>query len=64
MARINPDPYAGGHLFALVNRVTGLFDSEDAVSETVKQLEADGVPTDDIDLYVGQQGAKSLDLSG
>jgi diadenosine tetraphosphate (Ap4A) HIT family hydrolase len=64
MARINPDPYVGGHLFALVNRVTGLFDSEDAVSATVKALEADGVPTDDIDLYVGEQGAKSLDLSG
>src|SRR5262249_35689636 len=26
--------------------------------------EADGVPTDDIDLYIGQQGAKSLDLAG
>lgn len=64
MARINPDPYTGGHLFALTNRVTGLFDTEDAVSATVKALEADGVPTDDIDLYIGEQGAKSLDLSG
>jgi diadenosine tetraphosphate (Ap4A) HIT family hydrolase len=64
MARINPDPYVGGHLFALVNRVTGLFDSEDAVSATVSALEADGVPTDDIDLYIGEQGRKSLDLSG
>jgi diadenosine tetraphosphate (Ap4A) HIT family hydrolase len=64
MARINPDPYVGGHLFALVNRVTGLFDNEDSVSETVKALEADGVPTDDIDLFIGEQGAKSLDLSG
>jgi diadenosine tetraphosphate (Ap4A) HIT family hydrolase len=64
MARINPDPYAGGHLFALVNRVTGLFDSEEDVSATVKALEADGVPTDDIDLYIGEKGAKSLDLSG
>ena len=26
MARVNCDPYAGGHFFALVNRVTGLLD--------------------------------------
>ena len=43
MARINPDPYAGGHLFALVNRVTGLIDSEDEVTATVRALEEDGV---------------------
>ena len=42
MARINSDPYAGGHLFALVNRVTGLLDSEAEVSATVRALEEDG----------------------
>ena len=31
MARLNCDPYAGFHLFALVNRVTALLDSEEAV---------------------------------
>ena len=64
MARINPDPYAGGHLFALVNRVTGLLDSEEEAKATVQALEADGVATDDIDLFVGEQGARCLDLSG
>jgi diadenosine tetraphosphate (Ap4A) HIT family hydrolase len=64
MARINPDPYAGGHLFALVNRVTGLIDSEDDVTATVRALEQDGVATDDIDIFVGEQGARCLDLSG
>ena len=64
MARINPDPYAGGHLFALVNRVTGLLDSEDEVKATVRALEEDGVATDDIDVFVGEQGARCLDLSG
>lgn len=64
MARINPDPYAGGHLFALVNRVTGLLDSEDDVLATVRALEEDGVATDDIDIFVGEQGARCLDLSG
>jgi diadenosine tetraphosphate (Ap4A) HIT family hydrolase len=64
MARINPDPYAGGHLFALVNRVTGLLDSEDDVNATVRALETDGVPTEDIDIYIGEQGARALDLSG
>ncbi len=60
MARINPDPYAGGHLFALVNRVT----SEDEVTATVRALEQDGVATDDIDIFTGEQGARRLDLFG
>jgi diadenosine tetraphosphate (Ap4A) HIT family hydrolase len=64
MARINPDPYAGGHLFALVNRVTGLLDSEDEVKAVVRALEEDGVATDDIDVFVGEQGARCLDLPG
>jgi hypothetical protein len=64
MARVNCDPYAGGHLFALVNRVTALLDSEEAATATVKALEADGVPTGDIDLFTGEAGAKCLDLSG
>ena len=29
MARINPDPYTRGHLFALVHHVTSLIDSEE-----------------------------------
>jgi diadenosine tetraphosphate (Ap4A) HIT family hydrolase len=64
VARINPDPYAGGHLFALVNRVTGLLASEDEVKATVRALEEDGVATDDIDIFTGEQGARCLDLSG
>jgi hypothetical protein len=64
MARLNCDPYAGLHLFALVNRVTALVDNEEAVAATVKALEADGVPTADIDIFTGEQGAKCLDLSG
>jgi len=64
MARINPDPYTGGHLFALVNRVTGLLDNEGEAMATVRTLEEDGVATDDIDLFVGEQGARCLDLFG
>jgi hypothetical protein len=64
MARINPDPYAGGHLFALANRVTALLDSEDEVTATVRALEEDGVATDDIELFRGEEGARRLDLSG
>ena len=59
MAFINPDPYAGGHLFALVNRVTGLLDSEDEVKATVRALEENGVATDDIDVFVGEEGARA-----
>lgn len=62
MAQINRDP--NGHLFALVNRVTCLFDREDDVTAAVRALEEEGVATEDIDLFVGEQGAQSLDLSG
>jgi diadenosine tetraphosphate (Ap4A) HIT family hydrolase len=64
MARINPDPYAGAQVFALVNRVTGLVDSENEAMAMVRALEEGGVATDDIDVFVGEQGARSLDLSG
>jgi diadenosine tetraphosphate (Ap4A) HIT family hydrolase len=64
MARINPDPYAGGRLFALVNRVTGLLDNEDDVTAIVAALEGDGVVPDDIDVFAGEQGARRLDLFG
>lgn len=64
MARINCDPYAGGHLFALVHRVTCLLDREDEAVAMVRALEEDGVATDDIDVFVGEQGARCLDLSG
>jgi hypothetical protein len=64
MARTNCDPYAGFHMFALVNRVTALLDSEEAVTATVRALEADGVATGDIEIFSGEAGAKCLDLPG
>ena len=64
MARINCDPYAGGHVFVLVNRVTSLVDSQDEAMAAVRALEADGIATDDIQMFVGEQGAKCLDLPG
>ncbi|HEY8549189.1 MAG TPA: HIT family protein [Vicinamibacterales bacterium] len=64
MARINPDPYAGVHLFALVHRVTGLLDGQGQVLAAVRALEESGVATDDIDLFVGEEGARALDLQG
>jgi diadenosine tetraphosphate (Ap4A) HIT family hydrolase len=64
MAQVNCDPYAGGQLFALVNRVTGLLDSEDEVNATVRALEESGVETGDINIFTGEQGARCLDLSG
>lgn len=66
MARINPDPYVDGHLFALTDRVTGLIllDGEDTILATVRTLEEGGVATDDIDVFSGEQGARCLDLRG
>ncbi|AMY12065.1 hypothetical protein LuPra_05337 [Luteitalea pratensis] len=64
MAHINSDPYAGGHLFALANRVTCLLDSEAEVMAAVQALEAGGVATEDIDVFTGEKGAEALDLFG
>lgn len=64
MARINPDPYSGGHLFALVSRATALLDSGDAANAAVRALEDEGVAPDDIDVFVGEEGARRLDLTG
>jgi hypothetical protein len=64
MAHINCDPYEGGHLFALTNRVTCLFDTEEEVMAAVRALEEGGVATEDIDVFTGEQGAQCLDLSG
>jgi len=64
MARINPDPYTGGHVFALLNHVTGLVDTEEEAMATVRALEEGGVATEDIDVFVGEEGARHLDLFG
>ena len=64
MARVNCDPYTATHLFALVNRVTALLDSQEEVNQTVRALEESGVATDDINIFTGEQGAKCLDLQG
>jgi diadenosine tetraphosphate (Ap4A) HIT family hydrolase len=64
MARINPDPYAGGHTFVFVNRVTGLVDNEAEAMAIAQALEDAGVDPDDIDVFVGAEGARRLDLGG
>ena len=64
MARVNCDPYTGVHYFALVNRVTCLLDRQDEVDSAVRALEENGVASDDINIFSGEQGAKCLDLSG
>jgi len=64
MARINPDPYVGGSWFALRDRVTGLVKTEGEMMASVKALEEGGVATDDIDVFMGEQGARCLDLHG
>jgi diadenosine tetraphosphate (Ap4A) HIT family hydrolase len=51
-------------MFALVNKVTGLVDTEEEARAMVRALEEGGVATDDIDVFVGPEGARRLDLSG
>jgi diadenosine tetraphosphate (Ap4A) HIT family hydrolase len=44
--------------------VTCLLDSEAGAMASAQALEKAGVATDDIDIFVGEQGARRLDLSG
>jgi len=64
VAQVNPDPYTGAHFFALVNRVTCLLDNEESLNAMLRALEASGVPSEDVDIFTGEQGAQCLDLPG
>jgi len=64
MPRRNPDPYASGRVFVLVNHVTGVLDSEALVAVAIEALERAGLDTGDIDLFRGAEGLACLDLHG
>ena len=64
MARHNPDPYATGRIFALVNHVTAVLDADDLVAVAIEALERAGIDTGDVDLFQGAEGLDRLDLNG
>jgi hypothetical protein len=64
MANINPDPHEYGYAFIPLNRVTALFSSSDDARAAVKELHTLGFGPQTLDVFVGEQGAAALDLSG
>ena len=63
MANINPDPHAYGYVFVPLNRVTALFESDDAAKAAVGDLQALGLEAPAIDVFIGERGAAALDLA-
>jgi hypothetical protein len=64
MADVNPDPHEYGYVFVPQNRITAIFSSQDDVRGAVKDLEALGIEPQNVDVFVGPEGAAALDLSG
>jgi hypothetical protein len=64
MSQVNPDPHAEGYVFSPVNRVTAFFDSNDQLGPALQSLRDAGFTDQEIDVFVGEEGAQKLDLSG
>jgi hypothetical protein len=64
MANINPDPHEYGYVFIPLNRITSLFASRDDARAAVNEVCSIGFLPQNIDVFVGSEGAATLDLSG
>ena len=64
MARVNPSLPDDQARYNPVLRVTGLFDSHDAVTAALCDLEEAGFAREDIDILAGAEGEHVLDPSG
>jgi hypothetical protein len=64
MAQVNPDPHESGYVFIPANRVTGIFSTVKDAQGALQALNAQGWGTQHIDVFVGAEGADTLDLQG
>jgi hypothetical protein len=64
MAQVNPDPHKSGYVFLPANRVTGIFSTVEDAQGALQALNAQGWGTQHIDVFVGAEGADTLDLQG
>ena len=64
MAQVNPDPHASGYVFIPANRVTGIFSTVEDGQGALQALNAQGWGTQHVDVFVGAEGADTLDLQG
>lgn len=61
MIRINPDPHAGGYVFAPIHAVTAFFPPGEDVRPVLNELSAAGFPDDVIQAFTGTEGLEKLD---
>src|SRR5262245_44984632 len=63
MARVNSDPHLDHFTFSLTNRLTALFEAIEQAQQAAEALGEAGFPNEEIDLFVGEEGANMLDLA-
>ena len=64
MATVNPNPHEYGYVFIPLNRITALFASKEDARDAVNALYSLGFAPENLDVFVGEEGAAALDLSG
>lgn len=63
MPHVNPDVHARGYQFTPLNRITAVFARTTQVRDVIAELAALGFSADATEVFVGERGAESFDLS-
>jgi hypothetical protein len=63
MLTVNPDTYPTGK-FSPFHYVTAIFDTPDDLDAIVESLEQNGFSGNEIDVFLGEEGAEKLDVHG
>ena len=64
MARINADPHREKYVFEPSKAVTAFFEPGERLGQMLNALEQSGFGEDEVDVFVGANGASTLDFSG
>jgi len=64
MVSINPDPHASGYKFSPTYHVTAIFDNVNSLPAVLEDLREAGIEEEDVEVYVGDEGAQRLDNRG
>ncbi len=64
MVDVNPNPHEYGYVFVPLNRITAIVPSKGDARGAVQGLCGMGFAPGNIDVFVGEEGAAALDLSG
>jgi hypothetical protein len=64
MSRINPDPHQAGYVYQPTKAVTAFFPAGQDLQGMLNALSDAGFAKEKVDVFMGEQGATQLDLSG